>query len=127
MATRQSSNPPSPPPTTPRLLSFCPAADGPKSKKKRKRKPLLPKGVDPNNPGGPPDPERWLPKWQRSDFRKKKRGQHQRAQAANVKGSQGAGKVDENLDRSSVPLEAPAAGPSSGKAGGKKGGKKGKR
>mmetsp|Transcript_36119 Transcript_36119/g.92319 ORF Transcript_36119/g.92319 Transcript_36119/m.92319 type:complete len:650 (-) Transcript_36119:136-2085(-) len=101
--------------------------DGPKSKNKRKRKPLLPKGVDPNNPGGPPDPERWLPKWQRSDFRKKKRGQHQRAQAANVKGSQGAGKVDENLDRSSVPLEAPAAGPSSGKAGGKKGGKKGKR
>jgi hypothetical protein len=26
--------------------------------------------VDPANPGPPPDPERWLPKWQRSDAKK---------------------------------------------------------
>jgi hypothetical protein len=25
---------------------------------------------DPANPGPPPDPERWLPKWQRSDAKK---------------------------------------------------------
>lgn len=53
--------------------------------KKRKRKPRYPKGFDPANPGPPPDPERWLPKRERSSFRPKrkdKRGQ--------VRGSQGA-------------------------------------
>ena len=38
----------------------------------------LPKGLDLENPGPPPDPERWLPKWQRSDFTKKKRNRQQR-------------------------------------------------
>lgn len=41
-----------------------------KAKKKRKRKPRYPKGFDPLNPGQAPDPERWLPKEQRSSFRK---------------------------------------------------------
>jgi len=41
-------------------------------KKRRKRKPRLPKDFDPANPGPPPDPERWLAKWQRSDYKKKK-------------------------------------------------------
>lgn len=53
--------------------------------KKRKRKPRYPKGFDPANPGPPPDPERWLPKKERSSYRPKrkdKRGQ--------VRGSQGA-------------------------------------
>lgn len=53
--------------------------------KKRKRKPRYPKGFDPANPGPPPDPERWLPKRERSSYRprrKDKRGQ--------VRGSQGA-------------------------------------
>ncbi|ONK71155.1 uncharacterized protein A4U43_C04F5360 [Asparagus officinalis] len=53
--------------------------------KKRKRKPKYPKGFDPANPGPPPDPERWLPKRERSSYRprrKDKRGQ--------VRGSQGA-------------------------------------
>ena len=31
--------------------------------KKRKRKTILPKGYNPENPGPMPDPERWLPKW----------------------------------------------------------------
>ena len=50
------------------------AADGGamREKKKRKRKIRLPKGFDPANPGPPPDPERWLPKWQRSDYKKKR-------------------------------------------------------
>mmetsp|Transcript_136557 Transcript_136557/g.323443 ORF Transcript_136557/g.323443 Transcript_136557/m.323443 type:complete len:651 (+) Transcript_136557:55-2007(+) len=42
-------------------------------KKKRKRKIRYPKGFDPENPGPPPDPERWLPKRERSEFKKKMR------------------------------------------------------
>ncbi|KAL4460827.1 hypothetical protein ABPG74_016299 [Tetrahymena malaccensis] len=40
-----------------------------KPKKKRVR---YPKGFDPKNPGPLPNPERWLPKWERKDFKKKK-------------------------------------------------------
>ncbi|XP_045588760.1 signal recognition particle subunit SRP72 [Procambarus clarkii] len=40
-----------------------------KTKKKKKRKPHLPKDYNPNVL---PDPERWLPKWQRKGYRKKK-------------------------------------------------------
>lgn len=53
------------------------AAD--RQKKKRKRKPKLPKGFDPENPGPAPDPERWLPKWQRSDFKKKRNRRREQA------------------------------------------------
>ena len=51
---------------------------------KRKRKPKLPKGFDPENPGPMPDPERWLPKWQQARYKKyaKKRGIY-------LKGAQG--------------------------------------
>ena len=41
-----------------------------KRKKKRKRKVRYPQGFDPENPGPPPDPERWLPKWQRAENKK---------------------------------------------------------
>ena len=36
----------------------------------------MPKNFDPENPGPMPDPERWLPKWQQSKYKKyaKKRG-----------------------------------------------------
>eukprot|EP00438_Fugacium_kawagutii_P011764 Skav222938 [mRNA] locus=scaffold1489:475619:477866:- [translate_table: standard] len=44
-----------------------------KPKKKRKRKIRYPKGFDPENPGPPPDPERWLPKRERTEFKKKMR------------------------------------------------------
>ncbi|XP_047502652.1 LOW QUALITY PROTEIN: signal recognition particle subunit SRP72-like [Penaeus chinensis] len=40
-----------------------------KTKKKKKRKIRLPKNY---NPDVPPDPERWLPRWQRKTFRKKR-------------------------------------------------------
>ena len=45
-------------------------------KKRNKSKINYPKGFDAANPGPQPDPERWLPKWQRSRFKKyaKKRG-----------------------------------------------------
>ena len=31
---------------------------------------------DPSNPPPPPDPERWLPKWERSDAKKKHKKKH---------------------------------------------------
>ncbi|GAB4817516.1 hypothetical protein N2152v2_004562, partial [Parachlorella kessleri] len=72
-----------------------------KPKKKRKRRKKLPKGYDPANPPPPPDPERWLPKWERSDAKRKHKKKHRDKEA--VKGSQGAGKVDESLDRTNAP------------------------
>ena len=56
-----------------------------KAKKKRKRKPRYPKGFDPANPGPPPDPERWLPRRERSTYRPKRKDKR----AAQVRGSQG--------------------------------------
>jgi len=47
-----------------------------KKKRTHKKKPKLPKGFDPSLPNNgipPPDPERWLPKWERSDFKRKKK------------------------------------------------------
>eukprot|EP00899_Mesostigma_viride_P008537 jgi/Mesvir1/17685/Mv07865-RA.1 len=62
--------------------------DADRPKKKRKRKKIYPKGFDPANPGPPPDPERWLPKSERSTYKKSKgkKAQHHHA----VRGSQGA-------------------------------------
>ncbi|KAK9908732.1 hypothetical protein WJX75_002041 [Coccomyxa subellipsoidea] len=78
-----------------------------RQKKKRKRRVRLPKDFDPANPGPMPNPERWLPKWQRSDFKKKRT---RRKEKEAVKGSQGAGRVDEALDRSNVVTEDVAEG-----------------
>lgn len=53
----------------------------PQKRAKRKRKPRYPKGYDPSKPNGglpPPDPERWLPKWQRSDAKKKQKRRRDR-------------------------------------------------
>lgn len=55
-----------------------------KKSKKRKRKGKLPKNYDPN---AAVDPERWLPKYERSTFRKKR---DRRNRDAPMKGSQGA-------------------------------------
>jgi hypothetical protein len=38
--------------------------------KKRNRKVKYPKNFDVKNPGPEPDAERWLPKWQRSKYKK---------------------------------------------------------
>lgn len=90
----------------------------PKTKKaKKKRKPKYPAGYDPDKPNGGlplPDPERWLPKWQRSDYKKKQRRRRDRQQET-VKGSQGAGRVDEALDRTKA-ATADGEGPSSDKS-----------
>ena len=55
-------------------------------RRKRKRRPRYPKGFDPENPGPPPDPERWLPKHERSDFKKRRKGKGKQAPAS--KGAQ---------------------------------------
>ncbi|XP_068665227.1 uncharacterized protein [Aristolochia californica] len=57
-----------------------------RARKKRKRKPRYPKGFDPANPGPPPDPERWLPRRERSSYRPKRKDKR----SAQVRGSQGA-------------------------------------
>lgn len=62
------------------------AGEKPRPKKKSKHKPVLPKGFDPTNPGPPPDPERWLPRRERSSFKPKKKDKKK----LDVRGSQGA-------------------------------------
>uniref|UniRef100_M4CIP5 Signal recognition particle subunit SRP72 n=1 Tax=Brassica campestris TaxID=3711 RepID=M4CIP5_BRACM len=57
-----------------------------KAKRKRKRKPKYPKGFDLANPGPPPDPERWLPRRERSSYRPTRKDKR----AAQIRGSQGA-------------------------------------
>ncbi|KAL6573749.1 hypothetical protein OROHE_002208 [Orobanche hederae] len=67
-------------------LSEAYEAKSKEKRKQRKRKPKYPKGFDPANPGPPPDPERWLPKRERSSYRPKRKDKR----AAQVRGSQGA-------------------------------------
>lgn len=60
--------------------------------KKRNKKVKYPKGLDPKNPGPEPDAERWLPKWQRSKYKKiaKRLGKY-------IKGAQGDAQVDTDV------------------------------
>lgn len=61
-------------------------------KKRTNRQIRYPKDFDHENPGQPPDPERWLPKWQRSRFKKlaKKKGLY-------IKGAQGDAAVNTDV------------------------------
>ena len=78
-------------------------AERQKARRKAKRKHRLPAGYDPKNPGQP-DPERWIPKRDRTSYKKTRK---EKAAAKNkIKGSQGAGKVNENLDRSGPAKES---------------------
>jgi len=117
------------------------AAGGEKTVKKKKRnrdgklKYFQKKGIDPASPPQPPpDPERWLPKWERAEAKKMRK---KRKDKEALKGSQGAGKVDTMLDRSGdggdtvmsdATGKAKAANTTTGGGGGgKKGKKKGRR
>lgn len=60
--------------------------------KKRKRKTKFPKDFDPKNPGAEPDPERWLPKYMRSRFKK-----YARKKGMYLKGAQGDTQVDTDV------------------------------
>ncbi|XP_024524468.1 signal recognition particle subunit SRP72 [Selaginella moellendorffii] len=79
-------------------------------KRKRKRKPRYPKGYDPENPGPPPDPERWMPMRERSYYRPKKKDKR----TAQLRGSQGAISRDTS---SSSAVAAGAAGAAAGSNG----------
>ena len=62
------------------------SAEPRRRKKRRKKKPLYPKGFDPENPPlVGPDPERWLPKHERSTYRKTKKEKR-----AGIRGPQGS-------------------------------------
>ncbi len=60
--------------------------------RKKKKNIKYPKNFDPKNPGPEPDLERWLPKWQRSRFKKlaKKKGIY-------LKGAQGDAQIDTDV------------------------------
>lgn len=60
-------------------------------KKKKKKNIRYPKGFDPKNPGPKPDPERWLPQYERSYYKPK--GRKNRTKNA-IKGAQGTSKDD---------------------------------
>lgn len=73
-----------------------------KFKRKRKRKPRYPKNFDPENPGPRPDPERWLPKRERAEFKKRMR----KRDKALLRGPQGAMVVDDQAFRKQGPSTA---------------------
>jgi len=71
-------------------------------KPKRKRKPRYPKGFDPANPGPPPDPERWLPKRDRTEQKNKLKKKDKYL----ARGPQGAMPAEENAFRKTGPSTA---------------------
>jgi len=75
-----------------------------KKKRKKKRKILLPKKLDPNVSA---DPERWLPKFERSTYKKRK---DKRAKDRDIgRGTQGAVSGAAELDSSSKPTDVNAS------------------
>ncbi len=72
--------------------------------RKRKKKPLYPKGFDPANPGPAPDPERWLPLRERSSYRGKRKKQ------VNARGAQGAANMSAEARRAEASERAGGGG-----------------
>ena len=86
--------------------------EGGEQSKRRKRKPRYPAGFDPaapNNP--PPDPERWLPKRERSAYKTKSK----KAKAAALRGAQGAAAAPAATTSVPAPEKPPAGGKKKGK------------
>ncbi|XP_065071058.1 signal recognition particle subunit SRP72-like [Rhopilema esculentum] len=87
-----------------------------KKKRKKKRKPRMPKSY---NPDVDPDPERWLPRWERSTFKhkKQKRGQLARgpqgAVAQDIPTSPSARAQSSAAAASPSPVSSPQPGASS--------------
>jgi len=67
-----------------------------KKRRSRRSKPRYPKGFDPENPQKtpPPDPERWLPKRERSNYRPRKKDKNRIARGPQGSTS-GAARVDD--------------------------------
>eukprot|EP00794_Sanderia_malayensis_P005626 gene5626-6322_t len=85
-----------------------------KKKKKKKRKPRMPKEY---NPDVDPDPERWLPRWERSTFKhkKQKRGQISRGpQGSVVVDTPASPSVKQSATASASPIASPQPGAASG-------------
>jgi len=80
----------------------APAEAAVKAKRKRKHKPRYPKGFDPENPGPAPDPERWLPKRERAEFKKRMR----KRDKSMFRGPQGGMVADDNAFRKQGPSTA---------------------
>jgi len=72
------------------------------AKTKKKKKIRYPKSYDPENPGPPPDPERWLPKRERTEFKKKMK----KRDRVMLRGPQGAMPADDNAFRKQGPSTA---------------------
>lgn len=81
--------------------------------KHKKRKPRYPKGFDPLNPGQKPDPERWLPKEQRSSFKKLNKNRSSKKGQIGKGGHQGAIPTSNIEAKPTVPSTAKQAALSS--------------
>jgi signal recognition particle subunit SRP72 len=73
-----------------------------KQTRKRHRKPIYPKGFDPEHPGPPPDPERWLPKRERTEYKKRMKKRDKNL----ARGPQGSVITDDNAFRKQGPSTA---------------------
>lgn len=80
------------------------ARDFQKRKPRRKKAPLYPKGFDPQNPGPPPDEDRWLPLRERASYKGKRRKQ------VAVRGAQGAANMSADDRRREFSGEIAAEG-----------------
>eukprot|EP00741_Cyanophora_paradoxa_P019543 tig00021127_g18865.t1 len=100
-----------------RPLEGAAAGDGEQAKKKRKRKkkPRLPKNYDPNTP---PDPERWLPRNQRTHGRKGK------GKKAVTRGPQGLPSASAQAAPAAPAAPEPPKAPAGPPPGRKKGGRR---
>ncbi|CAJ0949409.1 unnamed protein product, partial [Mesorhabditis belari] len=86
--------------------------------RKRKRKVRLPKNYDPKVP---PDPERWLPKQERSTWKAKKGKKHRdREIGRGTQGSTTAGNLEYKTESPRSPLQVPVEGPRQQKPAGAK-------
>jgi len=67
-----------------------------RKKRRRKKRPIYPKGFDPENPAAfpQPDPERWLPKRERSTYRQRKKDKRAGISRGPQGSATGAARVD---------------------------------
>ncbi|CEO97826.1 Signal recognition particle subunit SRP72 [Plasmodiophora brassicae] len=68
-----------------------PAEEKVKAKKKKKKPIRYPKGFDPAHPGPPPDPERWIPRYERTKGRRRHQGGAFKGAQGSVAASTSAG------------------------------------
>ena len=81
-------------------------------KKKRKKKPRLPKTFDPNVQ---PDPERWLPKWERSAFKKSRKKKDKHDVGKGTQGGTSGGSVYDHSGPKAQAAQAASSAPDSPK------------